>query len=111
MGRAGGGVRPNKSNKDDLAINRILGEELAASVLEFSDLGRVHHANLAVSPIEPPLVGLRIVQAQGQAFDMPGSGAIDLDRVQLRAAVPNLVADPSSVKFDPVRGTCYLNPA
>ena len=61
MRRIRGGVRPNKPNKDSLAIQCVLGEELTASILEFADLGREDGATLAVGPIEAPLVGLGIV--------------------------------------------------
>ena len=105
MGSAGGGVRPNKSNQDHFAINRIRGEELAPSILEFADLRWVQNANLAVGPIQPPLVGLRIVQAQGQTFDVPASGAVDFELLNLSAAIPNLSGDGSAVKFDPASRT------
>ena len=103
--RTRGHVRPNKSNQDNFAVNRILGEKLAASILEFADLGWIQDAILAVGPIEPPLVGLRIVQPESQAFDVARSRTINLDRVQLSAAVPNLVALSSTVKLDPGIGT------
>ena len=61
MGHIRGHVRPNKSNKDSFAIHCILSEELAASILEFADLGWIQDAILAVGPIEAPLVGLGIV--------------------------------------------------
>src|ERR1700691_3409769 len=103
--RTRGQVRPNISNEDDLAINRILGEEFAASVLEFADLGWVEYANFAVRPIKAPLMGLGIVKSQGQTFDMADIRAVEFDGVQLRAAIPKLVADAGTVKFDPGRGT------
>src|ERR1700683_5800929 len=103
MGRIRRGIRPSKSKKNGVAINRILGEKLAASVLEFADLGRIQDANLPVGPIESPLVGLRIVYAQGQAFDVAG-WAIELDRIQA-CAIPNLAADAGAVKFNPSIGT------
>ena len=77
MRRIRGHVGPNESNKDCFAVNRILSEKLTLSILEFADLGWVKDANLAVGPIEAPLVGLRIVQAQGESFDVT-FGAIDL---------------------------------
>jgi len=52
---AGVHVRPDKSNQNGFAVDRILGEKRAASVFEFANLGWVHDADLAVSPIEPPL--------------------------------------------------------
>ena len=70
---------PNKSNQDGFAINRILGEELPAPIFEFADLGRIKDADLCVRPIQAPLVGLRIIETQGQTFDVAG-WAIDLGR-------------------------------
>jgi hypothetical protein len=100
-------VRPNEPDKYSLPINRILGEKLAASILEFADLGWIHDAILAIGPIEPPLVGLRIVHTQGQTFDV-ACWAIDVDRVQFGAAIPNLEADSrpsnSTQVLEPVRG-------
>ena len=61
VGRIRGRVRPNKSNEDSFASHCILGKELAASILEFADLGWVQDAILTVGPIEAPLVGLGIV--------------------------------------------------
>lgn len=105
MGRIRGHARPNKSHKDAFAIKGILGVELTASVLELAYLGWNHGAILAVGPIEAPLVGLRIVRTQGQTFEVAG-WAIDLDRVQLGAAIPHLEADTSTLKFNPGSGTC-----
>ena len=83
--------------------DRILGEELTASILEFADLGWVKDANFAIGPVEAPLVGLRIVETQSQTFDVAG-WAINLDGVKL-GAIPNLVADTGTVKFDPAVGS------
>src|SRR5579864_2708433 len=105
MRRARGRVRPDKSNQDGFAINRVLGEKLTPSILEFADLGWVKDAILAIGPIESPLVGLRVVQTQRQTFDVPRV-SIDLDRVQLRAPIPNLVADARTLKLNPASGTC-----
>src|SRR5215468_749988 len=59
----GVGVCPNKSTQDGSAIRagwfRI--EELAASILEFTDRGHAHRTALASRPIKAPLVGLGIV--------------------------------------------------
>jgi len=63
VGRIRGQVRPNESNEYSLAINRILGEELTASILEFADLWRVKYADFAVGPIQAPLVRLWIIEA------------------------------------------------
>ena len=100
MRRIRSNVRPDKSNKDAFSIQHVLGIKLAASILELADLGYDHGAILAVGPIEFPLAGLRVIQTQSQTFDVAGR-PINLDRVQLSAALPNLVADTCAIKFDP----------
>src|SRR5262249_51335961 len=75
---------------------------LAVPVLELADLGDVDAANLAVGPIEIPLVGLRIVGAQGQALDV-SSPAVDVDLVDV-GAVPDLPADARALEIDPLVG-------
>src|SRR5579864_3073117 len=105
MRRTRGQVGPSIANQNDSAVNRILGEELAAPILEFADLRRVHDANLAIGPIEPPLMGFRVVNTQGQTLNVAG-WTIDLNGVQLGAAIPNLVTDTSTFKFDPGGRTC-----
>src|SRR5579864_1427273 len=104
MGRIRGHVRPSISNKDGLAIDGILGKKLAASILESSDLGWVQDASLAIGPIEPPLVGLRVIGAHGQTFE--AYWVIYLDGVQLGAAIPNLEADAGTFRFDPGIRAC-----
>ena len=108
MGRIRGHVRPNKSNQDNFAVDFVLRVELAASILEFADLRRIQNSDLAVGPIEAPLVSLRIVETQRQAFDVPGNGTIGFELLQLSATIPNLEGDGSTVKFDqvfePVKG-------
>ena len=100
MGHIRGHIRPIKSNQDGFPINRILGEKLAMSILKFADLGWVQDPNFAIGPVEPPLMGLRIVYAKGETFDVAG-WTIDLDRVQLGAAIPNLETRPGALEFDP----------
>jgi hypothetical protein len=67
----------NKSNKDGSVIECFLIEKLAASIFELADRGLAQSAAVTVGKIEAPLVGLRIVQAQGESFDVT-FGAIDL---------------------------------
>src|ERR1700719_1688715 len=55
------GVRPNKSNEDRLAIERVLGVKLAAAILKFAYLGNNERAVFAIGPREAPLVSLGIV--------------------------------------------------
>src|ERR1700691_4821744 len=103
MGGIGGQVGPIKSNQDGFAIDCVLGKELTVSVRELADLGWIQNADLAVVPIESPLVRLGIVNTQGQTFDVAG-GPNDFDLINTGAIV-NLTADTGAVKFDPGSGT------
>ena len=96
----------DKSNQDGLAIDRVLGEELTASILEFADLRRVQDANFLVGPIQPPLVRLRIVETQSQTFDMAG-WAIDLSVLSCEPSHTlrqTPVPSNSAQVLEPVRG-------
>src|SRR5258708_36761038 len=101
-----GGVRPNKPNQDGSAIGarRFCIEKLPSSVLELADRRRPHGPALTGSPMEAPLVGLGIVQTEGQTLDVAGSRAIGFELLQLSPAIPNLSGDGSAVKFDPGSG-------
>src|SRR6516162_1087167 len=105
MGRVRSHARPVEPHKDAFAIQCVLGVKLTASFLELTDLRYNHDAILAVGPIESPLTRLRIVQTQGQSFEVAG-GTIDLDLVQLGAAVPHLEAGAGTVKLHPVSRAC-----
>jgi hypothetical protein len=91
-----GHVRPHKPNQDDFAVNRVLGVKLTPAILEFPDLRRIQNAVLAIGPGQSPLMGLWIVRAQRQTFNVTRR-TIDLDRVQLDAPIPNLVADAGAL--------------
>jgi hypothetical protein len=106
VGGIGGQVGPIKSNEDSLAIDGVLGEKLTVSILELADLRWIEDANFAVGPIESPLVGLRIVHAQGQAFDVAGWTA-DFDLVNTGAIVTlrqTPVPSNSTQVVEPVKG-------
>ena len=74
--RRGVHVSPLEADQDGFTVDGVLGEKFATAVFEFADLGWVQDANLAIGPIEPPLVRLRIVRTQSQTFDVAG-GAVD----------------------------------
>src|SRR5690348_6468182 len=105
MGRLRGQVRPDVSNQYGLAVNRILSKKLSAPIFEFAHLRWIQLAGLAVGPIEPPLVRLRIIRPQSQPFDV-ARRAIEFDRVQLRSAVPNLEAGSRTLRFHPRIRAC-----
>src|SRR5580698_4484530 len=70
VGRFRVGVRPDKSNIDGSPFPWLLIKELAASIPELADHGLSKDAILAVGPIDTPLVGLGIVQPEGQTLDV-----------------------------------------
>jgi hypothetical protein len=49
-------------------------------------------------------MSLRIVQAQGRPFDVAGR-AVNLDLIEICAAVPNLSVDIDAIKLDPSSGS------
>ena len=53
-------------------MDRVRCKKLTASIVEFADLGWVHDSSLAIGPIEPPLMRLRIVHTRRQALDVAG---------------------------------------
>jgi hypothetical protein len=85
VGRIRVGLRPDKSNQDGFAIRAgwFSVVELPASILEFAYRGRTQGAALAGGPIEAPLVCMRIVQAQGQTFDVSAGRAVGFNSSRL----------------------------
>src|SRR5712691_3522682 len=96
-------VRYHEPNQDGSAIQCFLVVEFATSSLEFADRGLAQSAVVAVGKIEAPLVGLWIVEAQVQTFEVP-LRAIGLEFQQIGGAIPNLSNDGSAVKFNPGSG-------
>ncbi len=45
-------------------------------------------------------MGFRIVEAQGEAFDV-AAGAVGLELLDLGTSVPDFAGDAGAVKFDP----------
>src|SRR5216684_8060089 len=86
--RIGSDVGNDKSNKNGSAIQCFLVKKLAASILKLADRGLAHAAAVAVGKIEAPLMGLEIVQAQVQPFEVT-CGAIGLELHQVGATIPN----------------------
>src|ERR1700739_3918267 len=95
------GVGPNEAHVDELAVQCVCAVELAASVLELTDLGTgVHGAVFAVGPIDAPLVRLRVVEAQSQSLDM-GAGTIECDLLDHGTSVPHFARDEGAVRLHP----------
>ena len=100
--RAGGHARPVKADERGFAVDGVGGVEVAVAVAEVADLRRVEAADAAVGPVEPPLARVAIIEAKGQAFHVAAAGAVELDGVQLRAAVPDFVAGTGAGHVGPV---------
>ena len=85
----------------------IPGQKLAASIFELADRRLTQSAAIAARKIQAPLMGLRIIKTQRQAFDVT-CRAIDLQFDQIGAALPNLSDYGSALKstqvLEPVNG-------
>jgi hypothetical protein len=86
-----------------LAVQRFLGEKLAAPILELTNSGWTQSAAPAAGEIQVPLARLGIVKTQVQTFDMTG-WPIHLKLHQICAGIPNFPDDASAFIFDPFRG-------
>ena len=100
--RSGGHAGPVVADKGGFAVDVVGGVEVAAALLERADLRRVEAARAVVGPVEAPLAGGGIVEAESEAFDV-ARAAIDLDGVELSAAVPDFVTGAGTGEFGPVR--------
>lgn len=98
--RRGRQVRPAKADQDGFAVDGVLREELAHTILKLTNLRRIEDANLLVVPVKPPLVRLGIVDTQGQADDA-SSRAIPLALVDLRV-IEDCAADAFAFELDPL---------
>jgi len=67
----GGHAGPVVADEDGFAADGVGGVEVAAALVERADLGRVEAANAVVGPVEAPLAGRGIVQAERQDFEWP----------------------------------------
>src|SRR5579862_282207 len=95
-------LRPDKSNDNHPAVQCVLRVELPSSILEPPDLWRNKQAVLAIRPCEVPLVRFGIVGAQREPLDVPGSGAVGLEFLDLRASIPNLPRHGSAIELHPL---------
>src|SRR5579872_2012588 len=86
------GLRPDESDQNCLSVDNILRIELALSILKLANLRRIKNPVLAVGPVQSPLMGLRIVQAQSQALDVPAC-TIGFELLDLGSAIPELARD------------------
>src|SRR6266576_747571 len=103
VSRIRGDLRPNKSNIDGSALPLLPIVKLAATILELADHrlnGLAQRRIRAVSPINAPLTGLRIVNTQSQTFNMT-CWAVGFKFLQIGAAVPNLSRYRRAIEFDP----------
>src|SRR5579863_5582809 len=96
-------VRPQEANEDSATIERLLVEEFAAAALELADRGLIKNTLRAVRKVLTPLMRLRVIEEQGETFEMAGR-TIGLDLLQLRATVPNLPDVNRAVQIHPIIG-------
>src|SRR5262249_48154024 len=95
-------VRDHEAHADGLSVERLVVEELAASVREAAD-GRLRHgAAGGVREVQAPGARLRVVETQAQRLDMAG-GSVDVELDEVGAAVPDLAHDGGAVVLDPGR--------
>ena len=102
VGRGCAEVSPLVADENRFVVDRVDSIELADAILEFADLGRVEDAGLLVGPVEPPLMRLGIVSAQGKTFNMAGR-AIGTELINFGAVV-DFSADAGAVVVHPCVG-------
>src|SRR6201999_2415586 len=78
---AGAHAGPVKADEGGFAVDGVSGIEVAVTVAEVADLGRVDAADAAVGPVEAPLARLAIIETQCQTFDVAAARTIDFDGV------------------------------
>jgi hypothetical protein len=100
MAGSGCDIRYDKSNQNVLAIERLLVEELAASILELPNRRWAQIAAAATGEIETPLAGSSIVETQTYSFDAP-CWAIDDELQQICLAIPDTSNNGSSFVLNP----------
>jgi len=96
-------VRNHEANENRPAVEHLLIEKLAASILELANRRRAHRTSAAVGEVEAPLMRFGIVEAQAQALEVP-CRAIGHEFQQIRAAIPNRAHNRCAVVLDPRRG-------
>ena len=99
-----GDVFENIAHQDSATVEWFLIVKFAAVIFEFADGGDADGALRAVRKIQAPLVRLRIVEAQREAFDVAG-GAVHFQFHQVGAAIPEFADDGGAFVFDPGGGT------
>jgi len=103
VGRIRSDVGDDKSNKNGATMQHFPVEKLAAAIFESANRGLAQGTAAAVGKIETPLMGLRIVQPQGQRFYVTFR-AIDLEHQQIGSAIPDLSDEGSTFIFGPGGG-------
>ena len=101
------GVHPGPviADEDDFAVDSVGGVEAPVAVPEVADLGWIEATDTAVSPVEPPLARIAVIQTQCQSFDVAALGAVEFNGVEIGAAVPHSVAGRSACHVGPVGRT------
>src|SRR5512146_1315657 len=101
MRRARCDAGPDVAHQAVTPIVRVLGIELTDAVAELPDGRRPHQGPcFARGPVDAPLAGLRVVEAQGQSLDRPARPP-HLHLLELGTAVPDLAGLRRAVELDP----------
>src|SRR5271168_57909 len=88
-------LRPEESHIDRSALPKFLIVKLTAGVCELAhhrQNGLPQRRILAVRPIDAPLMSLRIISAQSEAFDM-SRRTIGFELLKIGPAIPDLPRD------------------
>src|SRR5512138_62480 len=98
-------MRTQETDVNRAAIQRVLAEELTATVGESAEHRRpVERSVSCIGPGDVPLVGLGVVEAESHPFDVAGRTA-DVEFAEICAAIPNFSNDRRALVFQPARGS------
>jgi len=102
VGGIGRDLGPNIAHQNDPAVEGFLVEKFATAVGKLANRRLPERTILAVGPVETPLMGLRIVETEGQTLDVTGrAGGLEL--FEPSAAIPDFAGDGRAVKLNPGR--------
>jgi hypothetical protein len=82
VGGVGSNFRPDVAYKNRPAVEILLIEEFAASIVEFADGGLAEESIFAIGPIEAPLVSLGIVEANVSPSTLPVGPLVSNSSIQ-----------------------------
>jgi len=103
MAGIGTGLCYHESHKDGPAVQRFLVVEFASAILEFANGGLTEGTVACVREIEAPLVRLRVIESQAQAFKVP-LRAVHLKLHEIGNAAPDLADRRDAIALHPSGG-------